>query len=379
MGCAYVCHQPAVDFLNKSGHRMHVCISHSISFPHRGGHNTHSMTHTVFRYISLILLLVAVLEFAAAKVSAQGDDTRDRLSTAQIRNIFLQADGLGGGIPMADGLSQETNANGEVIATYQIINPIALGNLNGDDAGDAAMVLLAIPADGSPVTYSLHAVLNNNGEVERVAFAVLENAVRVLNLAIRDGQIVVDMIKLGENDPECCPATPVRQIYQLQPTGAFDLIDEMSFEEAELPFAFDNELTRDELANLTYPETFDFSALDLVDGEYSYTLDEHMFSYELLDNIVYGDLTGDGLDEAVVLVQYSFDGEPAIKHMYVVINDRGMPLIAGWRDYSRFTGGQIESITIEDGVLAVEFTDLTHNSQLTETMVIEMEALVTVE
>ena len=337
------------------------------------------MNHTLFRYVSLILLLVAILVCISAKVSAQEGDTQDRLSTMQIRNIFLQADGMGGGIQMVDGAGVETNADGEIVSNYQIINPIALGDLNDDDAADAAMILVVTPTNGSPSIYSLHVIINSAGEPDRVAFAVFENAARILNLAIRDGQIVVDMITHGEDDPECCAATPVRQIYQLQPTGDFDLIEEMSFEEAGLPYLFDDELTRDELANLTYPETLEFFTIDLVDGEYSYTQDGYNISYVLLDNIVYGDLTGDGLDDAVVFLQLSIDGNAFMQHMYVVINDRGMPFIAGWRDYSRATEVELQSITIEDGVLTVDYLDLAHNGQVSESMVIEMEALVTVE
>lgn len=338
------------------------------------------MKFTVVRYLSLALLLVAVLTSFVTNAFAQEGNGQDRLSTMQVLNIFLQADGLGGGIQMIDGVGQEVNAGGELIANYQILYPIALGDLNADEAGDAAMVLTVAPTDGSPVSYSLHAILNVDGEAQVAAFAVFENsAVRILKLAIRDGQIIVDMITCGEDDPECCAATPVRQIYQLQPSGAFDLIEELSFEEAELSFAFDDELTRDELANLTYPETIELLALDLADGEYSFVRDGHTFSYALLDEIVYGDLTGDGLEEAVVLLQYSFDGEPAIKHMYVVINDRGMPLIAGWRDYSRFGGVEILSITIQNQVLTVDFLDTVHNNSLTERMIIEMESLITVE
>lgn len=335
------------------------------------------MNHSLFRNVTLSLLLAALLIIFAAQVDAQENNDQSRLSTQQVRNIFLQADGMGGGIQMVDGAAKEFNADGEVVANYLILNPIPLGDLNDDNTGDAAMLLSVAPADGSPVTYSVHVLLNNAGEADRVAFAVLDNAARILNFAIRDGQIVVDMITRGEDDPDCCPATTLRQIYKLQDSGAFDLIEELSFEEAELPFAFDHELTHNELANLTYPETIDFSTIDLVDGEYSYTLGGHTFNYQLVYNVVFGDLTGDGLDDAAVLLQYSFDGEPAIQHMYVVLNDRGMPLIAGWRDYSRFGEVEIQNITIVDQVLTVNFLDIVHDNPLTETMVIEMEALVT--
>jgi hypothetical protein len=336
------------------------------------------MNYSLFRYIGLSLLLFVILILVATNVSAQESVETHHLTTSDVLNIFLPADGMGGGIQMVEGAAQEYNGT-EVVYNYQIIYPIALGDLDDDEAGDAAMVLAVAPTDGAQTSYSVNAILNMDGEAVLVAFAVPENVSRVLNLAIRDGLIVVDLITRGADDPECCAATPVRQIYKLQSSGSFDLIEDVSFEDAELPFTFDNELTRDELANLTYPETFDYSTIDLVDGEYSYTLDEHTFSYQLLDNIVNGDLTGDGLDDAVVLLQYSFDGEPAIQHMYVVINDRGMPLISGWRDYSRTGDVEIENITIDDQVLTVELVDTVHDNHFTETLVIDSEILVTVE
>jgi hypothetical protein len=187
------------------------------------------------------------------------------------------------------------------------------------------------------------------------------------------------MIVRGENNPECCPTSTVRRVYEYKSTGAFDLISEVSFEEASLPFAFDNELTHEELANLTYPETLERFSIDLVDGVYSIEHEENTFTYRLLDDVVYGDLTGDELDEAVVFLQWSINDEPMMLHMYVIINDRGMPFVADWRDYSRSVDVEIMNVVVENQVLTVDFRDVVHDREHQEQFVIEMEKLVGIE
>jgi hypothetical protein len=376
--------QVGVDFPQKNRRTMSYGIKKkpNIHYPRcheRKQHNTMRLIYT--RFIGFMLAMVFALGLTPTASFAQGDEAVEPLTGEQIRNLFLAADGLGGGVQLVDGRAQEYSADGStIVAHYAVQNPVALGDLNDDDLNDAAMILQVLPTDGSPVIYSIHAIINNNGTAERVAFDVLGENLRVLNLAIREGEIVVDMVVHTEDDPDCCTTGLLRRVYKLQASGAFDLLVEMTMEEAELPYAFDDELTADELATLTYPETLDRFALDMVDGVYSFTHGENTFDYQLLaDQTLYGDMTGDGRDDAVVFVQYSFNGEPAILHMYVVMNERGVPFIVGWRDYSRFVAIEITRVTInEAGILTVQFRDTVHDNLLEEVMAIEEEKLRTV-
>ncbi len=318
-----------------------------------------------------LIIVTLLLTLVASLTTSYAESEPTSLTTAQLRNLFLPADGLGGGIQLVDGVAEEYAADGEIRALYEVKNPIALGDLNSDGLGDGAIVLAIQPMNGDSIIYSVQAVLNVDGQAELVAFAVLGENIQLVNFAIRDGQIVVDMIRHGEDDPECCATQTAHQVYQLQKSGAFDLVLEQDFAEAGLPFAFDDKLTWRELANLTYPETLDYRSLDLVNASYAYTMGDYSLAYMLLDDVVlYGDLTGDGLDEAVVMLQLSINNEPIMQHLYVVLNDRGIPYIAGWQDYSRVSDVEITSIQINDQVLTVDYSDITHNNALSDTFMI---------
>jgi hypothetical protein len=49
-----------------------------------------------------------------------------------------------------------------------------------------------------------------------VAIALLGDRAQINSLSIRDGEIVVDMITQGPNDPMCCPTLRVVETYELR-------------------------------------------------------------------------------------------------------------------------------------------------------------------
>lgn len=335
------------------------------------------MTH---KSVIGLLIVSLFLGLAGSHSIGHAESQPNHLSTSQILNLYLAADGMGDGIQLVDGVGDEYNANGDLLAVYEVKKPIALGDLNGDGSGDGAMILAVQPTNGDLIIYSVHAILNNDGQAERVAFAVLGENAQLVNFAIRDQDIVVDMIVRGENDPECCATQTIRQTYRLQSSGSFDLVSEQGFAEANLPFAFDDQLKWRELANLTYPETLEYFSLDITDGAYNFTDETHAYAYMILDDLVmYGDLTGDGLDDAVVLIEYRLNNEPIMQYLYVVMNNRGIPYIAGWQDYSRVSDVEITSISIDNLRLTVEYRDSTHNHSLIDNFTIKEGHLVLID
>jgi uncharacterized membrane protein/heat shock protein HslJ len=92
---------------------------------------------------------------------------------------------------------------------------VALGDLNGDGADDAAVVLITDPG-GSGTFHHLTVLINQNGFPKHVATQLLGDRVKVKSLSIRSEEIAVEMIKQGPNDPMCCPTLQVTQNYVLQ-------------------------------------------------------------------------------------------------------------------------------------------------------------------
>ena len=96
-----------------------------------------------------------------------------------------------------------------------LVEPVAFGDLDGDGVEDAA-VILAANAGGSGTFISLEAVRNEGGEPVHLATYPLGDRVRIESLAIEGGQIVLEMITHGPDDPLCCPTQQVVQTYALR-------------------------------------------------------------------------------------------------------------------------------------------------------------------
>ena len=88
-------------------------------------------------------------------------------------------------------------------------------------------------------------------------------------------------------------------------------------------------LSEDMLKNLTYPagNGFDFSTIHLSDGDESFTdAQGNPAGYAQIGPAIgYGDLNGDGTQDAVVTVYVNTGGTGVWPLTYVVMNDRGTP------------------------------------------------------
>jgi heat shock protein HslJ len=137
--------------------------------------------------------------------------TEDKLKNAEYRGIYGETvqliDGRYEGEPFVEG--------GASRPTVTFIDPHAFGDLDGDGVEDAA-VLLAENSGGSGTFIYLAAVLNRNGNPQNTATQLLGDRVQVNSLSIEDGEIVVDMLTHGPDDPMCCPTQPVVQTYELR-------------------------------------------------------------------------------------------------------------------------------------------------------------------
>jgi hypothetical protein len=91
----------------------------------------------------------------------------------------------------------------------------AFGDLDGDGAGDAVVVLESDPG-GSGVFFDLVALLNRNGRAVALHPVPLGDRVQVNDVAIRNGNVQVDLVKHGPDDPQCCPSLDVSLPYRVE-------------------------------------------------------------------------------------------------------------------------------------------------------------------
>ena len=144
--------------------------------------------------------------------SAEQPFTLNELENAEYRSKWSAK----GKIKLSDGIYQEKivpDSNSELV--IKLSYRMAFGDLNGDGVEDAAVILVSDPG-GSGTFYDLAAVIDSRGQAKHVASAFLGDRVKVEELSIRSGKIVVKMLTHRSTDPMCCPSLKVEQAYELQ-------------------------------------------------------------------------------------------------------------------------------------------------------------------
>jgi hypothetical protein len=140
------------------------------------------------------------------------------LTLEQLRNAEYRSQWPAHGLArLADGLYREPAAPGS--ATEILVRATdwhAFGDLDADGTPDAVIVLEGDPG-GSGVFFDLVPVLNRGGRPMPLSPTLLGDRVQIEFVEIAgDGGVVVQMIKHGPDDPQCCPTLDVIQRYRLE-------------------------------------------------------------------------------------------------------------------------------------------------------------------
>jgi len=164
-----------------------------------------------------------VLNCAEAAPTAGQPLTLEALKNAAYLSEW-PADGVA---QLVDGEYEEEIVPGAASKLIIVFYPdmYAFGDLDGDGVEDAAVVL-ATSGGGSGTFISLEAVINDRGTPNHVATASLGDRVQVNSVAIESGEITVDMVTHGPDDPLCCPTLEVTQTYRLQGDKLVELSNE---------------------------------------------------------------------------------------------------------------------------------------------------------
>ncbi|HUI88528.1 MAG TPA: Gmad2 immunoglobulin-like domain-containing protein [Anaerolineales bacterium] len=138
--------------------------------------------------------------------------TPDQVKNAKYQLVVQDAHPI---VQLTNGAYQNTiDVSSPNFMSIDLASPMAFGDLNGDGAGDAA-VLLAENYGGSGVFVSLIAVLNQNGQALQAASDLIDDRPKINRLSITDGQIFLDATVHGPNDPGCCAAQSTQRTYRL--------------------------------------------------------------------------------------------------------------------------------------------------------------------
>jgi len=156
----------------------------------------------------------------APTVAAPSAPVTAALTLDQLKNFtYVLEQAPGGKAALVNGqFAATTGAGATQKVTVTLAEPAAFGDLNGDGAADAA-VILAASTGGAGVFRSLHVAVNSDGKPSDAAFTYLGDRVQIRSLAIHAdtaGVILVDLLAHGPKDPACCPTMEVVQTYKLQ-------------------------------------------------------------------------------------------------------------------------------------------------------------------
>jgi hypothetical protein len=129
---------------------------------------------------------------------------------------------------LVDGVYAQPAAPGSAtMDTVTIHEPwVAFGDLNGDNIEDAAPVLYHAPGGSGVFRYLAAVVATSEGPVNQ-ATESLGDRVRINTMGITDGEISMEVITHGEDDPMCCPTEIRRWAYRLEGDKLVQTADEL--------------------------------------------------------------------------------------------------------------------------------------------------------
>jgi hypothetical protein len=117
-------------------------------------------------------------------------------------------------VQLTDGKYQENSADGTGYLSVSVTDFIARGDLNGDGENEAvAIVAEDYGGSGTFVFLAVYQYLNDKAVFLTSIF--LDDRPRINHLAVEKGEIFVDIVIHGKDDPMCCPTLATTRKYLL--------------------------------------------------------------------------------------------------------------------------------------------------------------------
>ncbi len=156
--------------------------------------------------------LFAMLMFVVLNAGAAEAPSLQELKNMDYQGIYDQGvtleAGLYEGEPFVEGGASRPRVQ-------FLENLYGFGDLNGDGAEDAAL-LLSENSGGSGVNVYLAVVERRDGELRNVATRLIGDRVQIHSLKLDQGVVVMELVMAGPDDPACCPSLKVRKGYRLE-------------------------------------------------------------------------------------------------------------------------------------------------------------------
>ena len=154
-------------------------------------------------------------EAGAKQVDYRNTDEEAVVTPGMFQNMTYESSFTESGVAsLQEGVYREQVAEGNASETVvSLSDRIAIRTL--EDGSRVAAVILINSTGGSGTFYELALVRMTHDGPVHIASTLLGDRVRVISLSIEDGQIFVEMIQQGPEDPMCCPSQWVMKSYEL--------------------------------------------------------------------------------------------------------------------------------------------------------------------
>ena len=179
----------------------------------------------------LVSLIVTVVIVACnPKTEDQTDQpqfnkTNRSLTLQQLQNAKYHINSTDDKFQLTDGVYRKKYEPHSASERVLKLSNSAAGNLD-DTGGEDAVVILIDNPGGSGTFYHLFAVINQNGKPFDVATIFLGDRIRVKRLAIKEKEIVVDMLTRGDDEAMASePTLEITRKYRLEANRLF-LVEE---------------------------------------------------------------------------------------------------------------------------------------------------------
>jgi hypothetical protein len=137
-------------------------------------------------------------------------------------------------VQLTNGVYESGAAGGPDFVAVNVLNYVAQGDLNGDGSEEVA-ALIAENYGGSGTFVFLVVYADVNGTLTFQTSIMIDDRPMVNAMSIENGEIFLDVVIHGMDDPFCCPTLRTGRHYRLTKVNQLDLVDFVTFTPAGDP------------------------------------------------------------------------------------------------------------------------------------------------
>jgi hypothetical protein len=137
-------------------------------------------------------------------------------------------------VQLTDGAYETGTAGGADYVSVNVLNYVASGDLNSDGK-DEVVALVAENYGGSGVFVFLAVYADINGTLTFQTSLMIDDRPSVNAMSIDNGEVFLDVVVHGADDPFCCPTLHTSRHYRLTRINQLDIVDYATFTPAGTP------------------------------------------------------------------------------------------------------------------------------------------------